>query len=155
MNKIQTKLRGNFMKKFENNISVNTSLKRVRNVLLNAENLKGWDPEVASIEYKEDRIVSLVRKGRAINSTEHIMISELSNKNSIIYKSFGGIVEYSISFNLSNLNKNTILVHQDVELTKISNKIFQLDDLVLIAKDAFNENLKRLKTFCELRYYYI
>lgn len=133
-------------KDFNNEIVVNKHFSEVKKFLNDINNLKEWDPEVASTKSIDTDVFQLIRRGPAINSAEYIKIS--TDDSNVEYKSFGGLVEYIVNFELEE-HDGVTTIKEKVVITSVSDKVLKIESLIYIAQKAFNENLERLKQYLE------
>ncbi|MHC5375197.1 hypothetical protein ACYSNU_15625 [Enterococcus sp. LJL120] len=131
---------------FTNVTSTTATTERVRDFLLDLENIARWAPEISSLQNSETGI-SITRSGHALNAVEEISVTEDDGK--IIYHSTGGKLAYDLEFVLESQRQHT-QIFQVLHLTEPNFLSIPLSLVKPIIKQAFQENLSRLATVVQL-----
>ncbi|WP_265459607.1 hypothetical protein [Enterococcus sp. HY326] len=125
---------------FTNVTSTTATTERVRDFLLDLENITQWAPEISSLQNSEMGM-TLTRIGHALNAVEEISVTEADGK--IIYHSIGGKLAYDLEFVLEKQQQQT-KISQMLHFTEPNYLSIPLSLVKPIIKQAFQENLHRL-----------
>ncbi|GEO58393.1 hypothetical protein [Companilactobacillus bobalius] len=134
------------MKKlFTNSIEINSNLKTVTDILVNAFTLAKWNYAISEVTEVSVNEFAIHRDEPAINQDEIMTVEQ--NDNEVAYVSKGGKLEYQLTFQTFQTN-NHVLVTENFY---ILNDFSLPETLILpITKRAFNQNLKALKKMIEV-----
>lgn len=134
-------------KLFTNEILVNAAEERIKNILINMQNILKWDSEIGDISPIDDNKFMILRKGAALNKQE--VISVISSENSVTYVSKKGKIEYRVEWVLNKIENHLTQLKQTVFLNE-KNAFLPMAEIIRpLTQSAFKENLYVLKAVCE------